>query len=177
LFRFFNDALTSINPAVFDQLVEEVINEYKDQVYTYTRDLVRRLKKEGYALLAISGSHHELVEQIAKAYEFDDWVGSQYERDGNTFTGKSFIASLQKDTVLKDLIQKHNLSLSESYAIGDSKSDAPMLTLVEHPIAFNPDQHLFKIAQEHGWDIVIERKNMIYQLEHKSGKYLLAKTN
>ena len=30
--------------------------------------------------------------------------------------------------------------------VGDSKSDAEMLAMVENPIAFNPDEELLKIA-------------------------------
>lgn len=176
LIDLFSASLKSINPAIFDNLVKQVISEYKDQVYTYTRDLTMTLKQQGYTLLAISGSHHELVEEVAKAYGFDDWVGSKYERDNEGFTGMSFIASHNKAEVLEQLISEHGLSKKESYAVGDSASDAPMLEMVEHPIAFNPDRNLYAIAEKSGWNIVIERKNMIYQLEQKNGQYILEKT-
>lgn len=176
LIRIFEQSLPSINPKIFDTLVKSVIAEYKDQVYTYTRDLIKTLKAKGYFLLAISGSHHELVQEIATAYEFDDWVGSHYERTGTSYSGKSYVASHHKAEILQDLIKKHDLNLHESYAVGDSKSDAPMLDMATHPIAFNPDRSLFEIAQKNHWNIVIERKNMIYQLEYKDGNYLLAQT-
>jgi phosphoserine phosphatase len=49
-----------------------------------------------------------------------------------------------------------------------------MLSMVKQPIAFNPTKELFKTAQQNGWEIVIERKNMIYKLEVKNGSYVLA---
>ena len=50
-----------------------------------------------------------------------------------------------------------------------------MLEAVKHPIAFNPDQKLYDIAVKQGWQIVIERKNVIYTLEKKQdGLYVLA---
>ncbi len=176
LIRIFEQSLVGINPKIFDTLVKSVVAEYKDQVYTYTRDLIKNLKAAGYVLLAISGSHHELVEEIATLYEFDDWVGSQYERTATTYSGKSYVASHHKAEILQNLIKKHRLDLHDSYAVGDSKSDAPMLEMVAHPIAFNPDKNLFAIAKQHHWNVVIERKNMIYQLEQRDGVYLLAKT-
>jgi phosphoserine phosphatase len=41
-----------------------------------------------------------------------------------------------------------------------------MLTLIEHPIAFNPSQTLFKAARQHNWTIVIERKDVVYQIDN-----------
>ena len=66
LIELYEKALGNINAIVFDDIAREVANEYKDQVYTYTRDMIIRLKREGYILLAVSGSHQELVEIVAK---------------------------------------------------------------------------------------------------------------
>lgn len=173
LIEMFESAIQTIDMQVFDDIILEVIDIYKDQVYTYTRDLIKELKVKNYCLLAISGSHEELVEQIALHYGFDDFVGSRYERDDDGFNGKSYIASFDKKTALDVLIKKHNLSSKDSYAIGDSQSDACMLDMVDHPIAFNPDKNLYDIAVERKWAIVIERKNVIYCLNAINGNYRL----
>lgn len=174
LIKVYESSLETINAAVFDELVHAVIEEYQDQIYTFTKKLATSLKQEGYILLAISGSHHELVEKVAQKYHFDDWVGTKYERTGGGYSGDAFIASHHKAEVLQSLITKHGLSTTQSYAIGDSKSDAPMLAMVENPIAFNPDTHLYNIAHGKRWDIVLERKNMIYRLKYEHGNYILA---
>lgn len=174
LIKVYETALPTLQPEVFDQMVHAVIDEYKDQVYTYTRDLIRELRGQGYFLLAISGSHQELVKEIAAHYQFDDCVGTRYSRQSNKFTGKKFVASLDKKTILEKLIAKHELTGPGSVAVGDSGSDVAMLEMVEQPIAFNPDQRLFDIAKKHGWKIVIERKNVVYGLERKNERYVLA---
>lgn len=174
LIAIYQAALPTLNPVDFDQTVSEIIQEYKHQVYTYTRDLVKQLKNDGYMLLAISGSHSELVEQIAKEYGFDAWQGSTYQRTSDSFTGKAEIASMNKQERLRAMIKQYGLSLKDSYAVGDSASDAPILEIVEHPIAFNPDMKLFEIAAAKGWDVVIERKNVTYELKASDGTYLLA---
>ena len=170
-------AIEKLDSSVFDDIVKEVANEYKDQVYTYTRSLIKTLKDQDYCLLAVSGSHHELVEIVAKQHGFDDWVGTDYERQAGRFTGKRFIASHDKRQVLEDLTKKHGLSYKDSYAIGDSQSDAAMLELVTNPIAFNPDQKLFQYAHKRHWPVVVERKNMVYELQYKHDTYVLAQTN
>ena len=54
--------------------------------------------------------------------------------------------------------------LEGSTAVGDTESDIPMLEVVGHPIAFNPNTKLAEHAQEKGWRIVVERKDVIYEL-------------
>ncbi len=176
LIKIYESSLPSLKTKDFDQAVETVAHEYKEQVYSYTRELTSSLKDRGYALLAISGSHQELVKHVAMQYGFDDWVGTVYQREGDNFTGSKTVASLDKKKALQNLVEKHNLTDKDSYGIGDSASDASLLEAVENPIAFNPDQQLFEMAQKKSWDIVIERKNVIYNLKDHDGKYVLAET-
>ncbi len=174
LIDVYSRALPLLSTEQFDSAVNEIIQEYKAQVYTYTRDLITDLKQKDYILIAISGSHEELVEQIAKEYGFEIWQGSTYERHKGKFTGEAAIASTDKKARLQQIITDNRLSFDGSYAVGDSQSDAPMLEMVENPIAFNPDQKLYGLDKEKAWKIVVERKNVIYELEAQDGKYLLA---
>ncbi len=173
LVELYDKAVKTLDPQEFDTMTDQVIDEYKDQVYTYTRDLATSLKQQGYLLLAISGSQKELVAKIADYYGFDDFVATDYTRTNGGFSGEVSVASHDKKTALESLIQKHDLSLEGSYAVGDSKSDAVMLAMVENPIAFNPDKNLFDEAKKNGWNIVVERKNVIYELEENNATYQL----
>lgn len=177
LVRIFESLLAELSPEDFVQAVNTAFEEYKDQVYTYTRDLIKELKEKGYLLFAISGSHVEIVEQLATYYGFDDFVGTRYEQKSGRFTGKVQIGKYSKHLALQKLVEKHQATQKGSIGVGDSKSDAAFLEVVEQPIAFNPDHDLFEIAQEKSWKIVVERKNIIYQLEPRDGTYILAKTN
>lgn len=174
LVKCYEESLHKLKHADFDAMVLEVIEEYKDQVYTFTRDLIVSLKNKDYILLAISGSHKELVGAIATYYGFDDFVGTSYDRTEQNFSGEKFIASHDKQSELQSLTTKHKLSSKGSIAVGDSLSDAAMLEMVENPIAFNPDKRLYEKAKQNGWNIVIERKNVIYKLEYHDKSYILA---
>lgn len=176
LVKTFEGALEQIDTKTFDRLVGEVMEEYKHQTYRFTRQLLKDLKEKGYFLIAISGSHHELVAHMAKEYGFDEFIGSKYSRKNGKFTGEKTIASLIKGELLKEIIKTQKLTLKDSYAIGDSKGDTPILEMVENPIAFNPDRRLFTTAEGNGWKIVLERKNMIYELEKTNDKYQLRTT-
>jgi HAD superfamily hydrolase (TIGR01490 family) len=165
--------LKEISPAQYDTIVQEVFDEYKDQTYTYTRDLVRDLKQKGYVLLAISGSHDEIIQKLARHQGFDGAQGATFEQIDGTFSGQIDSPIFDKAKVLQRLIHEYNLTTENSVGVGDSASDIPMLALVSRPIVFNPDKKMFMAAKERSGEIVVERKNMIYQLYHQNGHYLL----
>ncbi len=178
LIKAYEMALRELTVKEFNNAANAVVEEYRDQVYTFTRDLIAKLRGQGYFLLAISGSQQELVEKIATYYGFDDCVGTHYLRQKDRFTGEKVLGSANKSDVLNRFITSHKLDLTGSYAIGDSESDIPMLAMVEHPIAFNPTRALFATAKKRGWTVVVERKNMVYRLEpltkEDDGSFILA---
>ena len=172
--RVFDEHLPKLRYEDVKTVTDTVIDEYKDQVYTFTRDLLRELKSEGYLLFAVSGSPKFIVDPLAKHYGFDDAVGTYYSVENGIFTGDKDLSMGRKPELLRELIAKHGAIAMGSVAVGDSGGDASMLDMVEQPIAFNPDKKLFHHAKEQGWKVVVERKNMVYKLEPKSGSYLLA---
>lgn len=171
----FDGILTRIKCSDFDEAARAVFERVSDYVYAYTRDLARDLKHQGYTLIAISGSQEELVRPFADKYGFDVWVGQHYERgDNGYFTGEIVKTHNGKDIILRRLVLEHGLTFSESIAVGDSRGDIDMLSIVEQPIAFNPDHELFTMAKEQDWKVVVERKNMIYELEPNGHTFVLA---
>lgn len=166
-------SLPRIPTNTFERIVDEVFDEYKDQVYRYTRDKIKDLKQQGYTLLAISGSPAEIVGRFAAYYGFDDFIGVTYLRANGTFTGESLATIGKKADLLRELVAKHGLDFTNSIGFGDSEGDIGMLELVEQPVAFNPDKKLFEHARRTGWDIVVERKNVAYQLHNQDGSYVL----
>jgi HAD superfamily hydrolase (TIGR01490 family) len=163
--------LSSVN---YRKAVDAVISRSGDHVYTYTRDLVHKLKSEGYFLIALSGSELYAVERFTESFGFDLAIGERYEEKDGHLTGNSEEIFKKKDVFLKKFVEEHDLTYKDSYAVGDSLADAKMLKLVDNPIAFNPEDRLYEKAIEQGWKIVVERKSVIYELEEKSGSYILA---
>lgn len=175
LIATYDNLLQSITVAQFNEAASRVFNEYKDQSYTYARKVISELKKKNYLLFAISGSQVELVELIARHYGFDEYVGSHYEQREGKFTGdKLIIKGNQKVKALEKFVKKHSASYKSSYAFGDSESDVGILKVVDNPVAFNPNKKLYTVAKKYSWKIVVERKNVIYELQDHEGKYELA---
>jgi hypothetical protein len=48
-----------------------------------------------------------------------------------------------------------------------------VLSITEHPTVFNPNAALYDEARKRDWKIVLERKNMIYELNKSNGDYVV----
>ncbi len=72
----YHQALANLSVENYLKVVDTIFEEYKDQVYIYTRDLLRSLKKSGYVLIGISGSPAEIIDKLGAYYEFDAVVGN-----------------------------------------------------------------------------------------------------
>ena len=145
----------------------EVVDEMKHRLYRYTRDLIKELKAKNYYLLAISHSPRFIVEALGHELGFDKVYGFFYETGptGN-FTGgvEDYELMRNKAAILERAAKKAGLSLEGSIGVGDTESDIPMLESVEMPIAFNPNKMLYEHAEKRGWRVVVERKDVIYEL-------------
>ncbi len=172
------DVFERITPQVTPQqmkiAIENVLSRKGKYCYVYTTSLIDALKKEGRLMIAISGSIKNIVEPFALALGFDIIVSSELEVIDGVFTGKrSSQTNTNKDQLLRDVVEKNNATLEDSVGAGDTHRDISMLSLLQNPIAFNPNSALYDEAVKKGWKIVIERKNMIYEMVKKADGYVL----
>lgn len=157
-----------------NKVVKKVISWQKDRVYRFTRDLIKKLKKENYFLVAISGSPGYVVADFSKYLGFDISYGSVYEIKNGVFTGgvenKDTIENKKK--VLEDFIKQASfeVDLKKSIGVGDTDSDIPFLKMVGIPIAFNPNRTFVQYAKKKKWKVVVERKDTIYEIKDFSLK-------
>lgn len=150
------------------ETAKRVIDWQRDRVYRFTRDFIKRLKKEGYLIVAISGSPDYIVKMFAKYMKFDAAFGQVLEVKNGHFTGNILNRDTidNKEKVLKKFIGESKLSIDvkRSIAVGDSEGDIPMLEAVGNPIAFNPSSVLADYAKKKCWKIIVERKDVAYEI-------------
>ena len=163
----FEKHLKGISYGEFTDAAKVVIAKKKDRVYRYTRDLIKKLKVRDYYLLAISQSPKAILEPFCKNIGFDKVYGRIYEiGPSDRFTGRIEDLNLiaNKANIVRRALEKEKLTLKGSFGVGDTEGDIPFLELVETPICFNPNKALYKHAKRLRWKIVVERKDMIYEL-------------
>lgn len=144
-----------------------VVASHGKKIYRYTRDLLTELKSQNYYTVAISQSPKSLLDDFCERYGFDKVYGRVYEiGPTDRFTGLVTDEHLiqNKANIGKRVFDNESFTKAGSVAVGDTASDIPMLELVERPICFNPNQSLLKTAKRMGWPVVVERKDVIYEL-------------
>lgn len=144
---------------------QDLIEIQKSIYFKYTKDLIRKLRPD-YQLLAISGSLQETLEQLNKYIKFDYIFGTQFEvNHEGKYTGVVLQEPVKyKDVFLKQFIKDNGLTLDGSIAIGDTDSDIGAMELAQTAIAFNPNDKLYEYAKLHRWQVMVERKNVIYKI-------------
>ncbi|MBP9836822.1 MAG: HAD family phosphatase [Candidatus Pacebacteria bacterium] len=146
----------------------QVVVRKRHQVYRYTRDLITNLKADNYYLVAISHSPKTVVDNFCLQYGFDKIYGRLYEiGPQDRFTGVTTNEHLisNKANIAKRVFEHNsNLTMKDSLAVGDTDSDISLLESVDFPICFNPNEVLYNYALRMKWEVVVERKDVIYHL-------------
>ena len=151
----------------FADIAKEVTKHHQDRVYRYTRDLVKDVKKKKYYLLAITQSPKTVADKFCKGLGFDKVYGRIYEiGPEDRFTGIVTDEHLimNKANIVRRAIKKEGVTLKDSIGVGDTEGDITLLEMVDNPICFNPNAMLYKHAKRMGWKVVVERKDVIYEL-------------
>lgn len=163
-----NQRIKGVSRREFLKVARKVIAFHQNRVYRFTRDLVRDLKKKNYYLLAISHSPREIVDEFCEKMGFNKVYGRIYSADRRgKFTGEMLYLDLISDKakILERVADKEKLTLRGSVGVGDTESDINFLKMVDRPICFNPNKKLYDYARRAGWEIIVERKDVIYRLK------------
>lgn len=163
----FNKHLKGIHYSALADAAEEIVEEQWKRVYRYTRDLIKDLKKRDYYILAVSHSPKTVLDKFCPRLGFDKAYGIVYEiGPQELFTGNVVDDHLiyNKANIVKRAVEKEGLTLTNSIGVGDTESDIPFLEMVAKPICFNPNMKLYKHAKRMKWKVIVERKDVIYEL-------------
>ncbi len=163
----FRKHLKGVHYGELAEAAEQVVDEQWKRTYRYTRDLLKDLRAKGYFLLAVSHSPKTVLDKFCPRLGFDKAYGIVYEiGPQDLFTGKvtDEHVILNKANVVKRALEKEGLTLDRSIGVGDTESDISFLEMVAKPICFNPNKALYRTASRLKWDVVVERKDMVYKI-------------
>jgi phosphoserine phosphatase len=126
-----------------------------------TLGLAQAHLERGQQVWLVTAAPVELAQIMAQRLGLTGALGTVSEiRDGR-YTGKLVGAPLHgpaKAEAVKALAARRGLDLGRCAAYSDSYNDLPMLTVVGHPNAVNPDHALRVHAREMGWNIYDYRR-------------------
>ena len=127
-----------------------------DKIYPEAARLVAQHLAEGHVVAIISGSIRFLVEPLAAFLSVKHVLCTELETKDGVLTGRCVEPICFEDGKiywLQGFIERHQIDLARSWFYTDSITDLPVLDLVGHPVATNPDPMLYLTANRRGWPI------------------------
>jgi HAD superfamily hydrolase (TIGR01490 family) len=127
------------------------------RLYPRMLELAYAHQDAGRPVFICTAAAQEMAELLALVLTFDGAVGTVAEVVDGVYTGREggpFNYREGKAQAIRELAEREDIDLAASYAYSDSESDLPMLRLVGHPVAVNPDAELARVAREEGWEVM-----------------------
>jgi HAD superfamily hydrolase (TIGR01490 family) len=139
------------------RIVEEaLVDVIEPIVFEEALDLIRAHQAEGRRVFIVSASPEEVVMPLGRYLGVDETIGTRAEIDASgRYTGRTerYCYGPEKVMAIAEVAERDGIDLAASYAYSDSASDRPMLEVVGHPVAVNPDRELLRSARRHGWEV------------------------
>lgn len=137
-----------------DDLFEKVL---KPAVFPGTFELIEKARSLGMRQVVVTGALDISVKPLMEYLGIEDYAANRLEFVNGIATGRLLppvLAAATKASWIRIFAEREGISLSDSFAYSDSMSDLPMLSIVGHPAAVNPDMRLRQTALHHDWPIL-----------------------
>ncbi len=124
--------------------------------------LVAKHRDRGDTLLVITATNRFVTEPIVKLYGIDNLLATTPEFAAGRYTGGfNGVPCFQegKVTLLEEWLTHSTETMQGSWFYSDSHNDLPLLKLVDHPVAVDPDEKLAAFATTAGWPIISLRQD------------------
>ncbi len=126
------------------------------RVWPGTRAIAQTHLDVGQQVWLVTAAPLEVATVIAQRLGLSGALGTEAEHEHGVYTGRlkgELLHGSAKADAVRALATEHGLDLSRCFAYSDSFNDLPMLSLVGHPCAINPDHRLQEHAENHDWQI------------------------
>jgi HAD superfamily hydrolase (TIGR01490 family) len=139
------------------RLGEEIYDDsMADRIWEGARELTQRHLNVGQRVWLVTATPVELASILARRLGLTGALGTVAETVDGVYTGRlvgGLLHGEAKAAAVRALAAREGLDLARCAAYSDSVNDLPMLTLVGHPNAVNPDVALRAEARSRGWPV------------------------
>jgi len=150
-------AIDGLSVEKMSELGTQIIPRLESEVRREARGLIDLHHAADRDTYIVSASPIEIVDDFAAAIGLTGGIGTVAAINNGVYTGElaePFCYGEGKAIAIRKLADEMDYDLRLSYAYTDSAGDLPMLDIVGHPVAVNPDRALETIAYHRGWAIV-----------------------
>ena len=127
------------------------------RIYPELASIIDQHREAGDETWLLTAAPQELAEMVAAGLGMTGARGTISEIDGRgRYTG-ALVGEIAhgpaKAKIAEEIAGSRGIELRDSAAYSDSINDLPLLELVGHPHAVNPDHQLRRIARSRGWPV------------------------
>jgi HAD superfamily hydrolase (TIGR01490 family) len=125
-------------------------------VYPRAAELVREHEALGHVVAIVSGATKFVVRPLAERLGVKHFLYTRLEVEDGRFTGRvvePICFEEGKIYWIQHFIEQQGIDLAKSFFYTDSITDLPLLDLVGHPVAVNPDPRLYRMALRRRWPV------------------------
>jgi HAD superfamily hydrolase (TIGR01490 family) len=144
--------------AAVREIINETLHDIIDPlIYDEAAELIEQHRLAGRDVIIVSTSGSEIVTPIGEMLGADRVIATRMAvDDAGRYTGEIeyYAYGENKAAAIVEMAAADGIDLAESYAYSDSATDIPMLSVVGHAAAVNPDRALRKEAVARGWPIL-----------------------
>jgi len=156
--RFALKPLATLAPEQLNTLHQQFMQEKIEPILLpKAEELLAKHKEQGDFLLIITATNHFVTSPIAERLGVDAIIATDPEQVDGRYTGEVSGTPCFQDgkvTRLNKWLEAQDFSLEGSYFYSDSHNDLPLLELVTHPVAVNPDEILEEHASNKLWPVL-----------------------
>jgi HAD superfamily hydrolase (TIGR01490 family) len=139
------------------RLSEEIFDDsMADRIWEGTRELAQGHLRAGQRVWLVTATPVELATIISQRLGLTGALGTVAETVDGVYTGRlvgGLLHGEAKAAAVAALAEREGLDLARCSAYSDSANDLPMLELVGHPHAVNPDAELRAEARHNDWPV------------------------
>jgi HAD superfamily hydrolase (TIGR01490 family) len=138
---------------VIDQALGEILHP---MIYAEAAALIDDHHRRGHHVVVVSASGEEMVQPIAAALGAEHAAATRMTVVDGKYTGEIdfYCYGEGKALAAEALAAEHGYRLDQCFAYSDSITDLPLLEVVGHPHAVNPDRALRRVATHRGWPVL-----------------------
>lgn len=119
--------------------------------------LIDKHRQAGDTLMIITATNRFITGPIAARLGIDILLATECEMADGGYTGRTTDIPCFREgkvTRLERWLVENAESLDGSYFYSDSHNDLPLLSMVDHPVAVDPDDTLREHALKKGWPVL-----------------------
>ena len=141
--------IKALGEEVFDEMIES-------RIWPGAKALAQQHLRVGRMVWLVTATPIEVATVISTRLGLSGALGTVGEIKDGAYTGRlvgDILHGQAKAVAVQGIADAEGLDLRRCWAYSDSHNDIPLLSMVGHPVAINPDTRLRRHARENNWPV------------------------